>query len=105
MAVADAEHRQASRQDGMFDRRTGIVVDAMRSAGDNDSRRVADFLQRYVARENIGRNPEFPDFARDEVAVLTACIEDSDLCVVRRQIENYFRILSTMILCALLRSA
>lgn len=66
---------------------------------------MADFLKRYIARKNLGRNPEFPDFARNEVAVLTACIKDSDLCVVRNQIENYFRILSTMILCALVRSA
>jgi len=47
---------------------------------------VAYFFKRYVAGKNVGRNPEFPDFARDEVAVLTAGIENSDLCVVREQI-------------------
>jgi hypothetical protein len=114
MTVADSEHWKASRQDGALHRRACIVVNAVRSAGDNDSRRVAYFLKRYVARENVGRNPEFPDFACDQVAVLTAGIENGNLGVmllcVGEQIvvwasESYFRILSTMILCALLRSA
>ncbi len=65
------------------------------------------FLRRDVAGAHVGGYPEFPDFARDQMAVLTACIQNSDLGVVRKQIANngYFRILSTMILCALLKRA
>ena len=63
------------------------------------------------AREDFGRNSEFPYFTRNEVAVLTAGIEYDDLrsyfdasCVLRPTVAvtAYFRILSTMIFFALL---
>ena len=69
----------AGRQDRAFDRRAGIVVNAVRPARDDDAAGGPQFLERYVARENFGRNAEFPDLASDQVAVLTAGIEYGDL--------------------------
>lgn len=77
----------------------------MRPARDDDAGNAPQLFQRDVARENLGGNSEFPYLARDQMTVLTAGIEYGDLCVMRRQIECYFRILSTMIFFALLMSA
>jgi len=78
----------------------------MRPTRDNDAGNTPQLFQSNVAREHFRRNSEFPYLARDQVTVLTAGIKYGDLCVMRRrQIESYFRILSTMIFFALLKSA
>jgi hypothetical protein len=58
---------------------------------------MTQFFYGYLAWEYLGRNTEFPDFTCDKVAVLTAGIEYD-----YRSQGGYFRILSTMILRALL---
>jgi len=69
---------------------------------------LPEFFDWYFAREDLGRNPEFPDFTCDKVAVLTACVKDDYLgqfCYFRILSSNYFRIRSTIIFFALLMSA
>ena len=63
-------------------------------------RAPASASKRSLARENFGRNAEFPNLTGDQMAILTARIEYRNL---GRRV--YFRILSTMILCALSSSA
>jgi hypothetical protein len=95
--VTDAEDRNAARQQRTFDDGAGIIVDAVRTARDDNSPGVRKVFKRNFAREHFGRNSEFPNFTRDKVAVLTAGVEYGYLGQL-----SYFRILSTMIFFALL---
>jgi hypothetical protein len=51
----------------------------VRSAGNDNACGVPEFFDWYFAREDFGRNSDFPNFTRNEVAVLTAGIEYDDL--------------------------
>jgi hypothetical protein len=105
LAVANPQNRNTGCENGTFNGRTGIVVNAVRATRYDDAARATQLLQRCVARKYVGRYAEFAYLPCDEMAVLTAGIEYRDLCVSGRQSESYFRILSTMIFLALSISA
>ena len=78
--VAEAQHRHAQRRG--IRRRPGRVrlVDALRTAGKDDARRVPspDLLGRGVRRKDDGEHPGVPNPSRDQLRVLAAEIEDDD---------------------------
>lgn len=100
LAVADAQYGNSGSKDGRFNGGAGIVVNAARAARDDDSPGGPQLFKWRVTGKDIGGDAEFPDFTRDQVAILPACIE---YCNLRRR--GYFFILSTTILCALLSRA
>src|SRR5579863_3289644 len=73
--IANAEDGNARREHARSNTRAGIVVDAVRAAGDDDSPRRRQPVERCFTGEHFGRNSEFPYFTSYEVAVLTAGIE------------------------------
>jgi hypothetical protein len=75
LTVTDAEDRYGSRQNLAVNRRAGGLINAMRSAGDDDTSGGPQLFKFRVAGKNLGRNAEFPDFSSDEMTVLTAGVE------------------------------
>jgi hypothetical protein len=69
------------------------VINAGRSARDDDASRGPEFFQWSVAGEDLGRYAEIAYLPGNQMTVLAACIEDGDL---RSMV--YFFILSTTIL-------
>ena len=79
LAVADAHHGRAEGEDGGVDSGAGGVVDAAGAAGDDDALDVREFGGGGFAGADLGVDAQFADFARDEVTVLPAGVEDGDL--------------------------
>src|SRR5258707_14474394 len=77
-SVADAEHRDAERENGWIAFGSWRVVDGAGSAGEHDAAwlKLADFIERRSARENGGEDLLFADAAGDELSVLAAEIEN-----------------------------
>ena len=58
------------------------VVDAAGAAGDDEAFAAGDLTGRSLTGKDLGVDAQFPDFAGNQVAVLTAGIEYRDLgCV------------------------
>src|SRR5207245_2127174 len=100
LAITDAEHRSGAGEHSRLKRRARVVVNTGRPARDNDSTRARKRLRGSFTWKNGGRNSEIPDLAGDQMAVLAARIQNSNL---GRGV--YFCILSTRILWALSISA
>ena len=77
-----------------------IVVDAAGAARDNNAPGVAQIFKRRLTRKYFRGDAQFADFASDEVTILTARVKYCDL-----RGRNYFFILSTMILWALVQQS
>ncbi len=105
LAITNPQHRNAGVQDSALNRRAGIVVDAVGTARNDHAPRATQLVQRCSLGNTSDRNAEFTDLPRNEVTVLTAGVENRDLCASGGQSESYFRILSTMIFLALFISA
>jgi hypothetical protein len=77
-AVADAEHRNAEREDARITFGSLCVVYGTGAAGEHDSRRFefANFIERGRAWENRGEDLLFADAASDELGVLAAEVEN-----------------------------
>jgi hypothetical protein len=79
MPVANAENGFAAGQKRGFDGRTGIVIDAGRTARDDDAAGMAQLLNGGFARKDFRGNAEFSNFPGDQMTILTAGIEYCDL--------------------------
>ena len=60
LPVADAEHRNAGRQNGTFHGRAGIVVNAVRAARDDDAPRVAAVFPEVFRSERLRTKRRVP---------------------------------------------
>ena len=89
--VADAENRQSAAKNGWIDiGATGLVDTAGASRNDNSFTSVK-VLCGCLAGLDIGKNAQFANLSRNQVRVLSAGIEDSDLgswCGPQRSIHN-----------------
>ena len=99
LAVTDAKYGGAACENGGLKGRARIVVDARRSAGDDDAARGAERFRGGLAGKNSGGDAKVPNLTGDQMAILTARIENGNLGG-----RVYFCILSTRILWALSRS-
>lgn len=79
LPVTDAERRMPILQHGDIDAGAVGIVDTVWTARDDESARARQFRSGRFARTDIGIDAEIPDFPRDQVAILTACIENGDL--------------------------
>ena len=80
LAVADAEHRHAEREDGGIHR--GAARGRRRwtgSAGDDDALGSGEFGGRRLAGADLGIDAEVADLAGDQMAILAPGVEDDDL--------------------------
>ncbi len=96
LAVTDSEDGDSRGQNLRLNGGAGLVVNAAGSARDNNPVRTQQRFERCIAGENIGRNSEFPDLPRDQMAILPTGVQYRDL-----RSGGYFFILSTTILRAL----
>ena len=96
LAVTDSEDRDSGDQNFGLNGGARLVVDAAGSARDDNPVRTQQLFERCIAGENIGRNSEFPDFPRNQMAILPTGVQYCDL-----RSRGYFFILSTTILRAL----
>src|SRR5262249_21414528 len=76
LAVADAEHRYAEREDRGIDGRALGVVDAARTAGDNDAAHAGELGRRCFTGAHLGVVAEL---AGDQMTILAARVEYDDL--------------------------
>src|ERR1700720_115359 len=76
-SVADAQHRDAQRQNGGVAFRSFGVVDRTRSARKHNARgfEPANFIERSGARQHGRKNLLFADAPRNQLRVLAAEIE------------------------------
>ena len=79
LAVADAEHRRAQREDGGVHGGTLGIVDAARPAGNDDAPGQGQFRGGSLAHPNLGIHSQVANFARDQMAVLSARVQDDNL--------------------------
>jgi len=96
LAVTDSEDRDSGDQNFGLNGGARVVVDAAGPARDDNPVRTEQLIQRRIAGENIGRDSEFPNFPRDQMAILPTGVQYCDL-----RSGGYFFILSTTILRAL----
>src|SRR5690606_25592867 len=77
-AVADAERRQVFLDHPVRELRRALLVDARRTAGEDDRPGVEllDLFPRAVMRDELAENANLPDAAGDELAVLRSEVED-----------------------------
>ena len=79
LAVADAHDRAAERENGGVDRGASRVVDAARSAGDDDAAGVRELGGRGLADADFRVDAQFADLTGNQVTVLAAGVEDDNL--------------------------
>ena len=79
LPVADAEHRDAQREDGGVHGGALGVVDAARSAGDDEALGSGEFRRRRLAGANLRVHAEVADLPGNQVAILPPGIEDDNL--------------------------
>ena len=83
LAVADAEYGNALGKDGWIDRRAAALIDAVRSARNDETFPATEFARRSFARPYFRRDTKVANLSRDEMTVLPACVEDGNLRYVQ----------------------
>ena len=87
-AVADAEHRNAEVEQSRVALRRGLLVNAVRAAGEDDADRVhgLDFFNRGLVRLYLTEYIMFADAACDQLIILTTEIQHkNELMIFHRQ--------------------
>ena len=87
-AVADAEHRDAEVEQRRVALRGGLLVNAVRAAGEDNADRVhgLDLLDRGLVRLYLTEYIMFADAARNQLIILTAEIQHkNELMIFHRQ--------------------
>ena len=79
LPVADTEHRDAERKDGRIDGGALRVVDAARSAGNDEAPCGREFRRRRLAGADLRVDAQVAHFTGNQVAVLAPRIEDDNL--------------------------
>ena len=79
LAVANAEHRNAGIEQCRIDGGAARIVNAGRTAGDDDAFASGQRGRRRFAGSHLGVNAQFADFTGDEMTVLSSGVEDGDL--------------------------
>ena len=85
-AVADAERRDAEREDLRVELRRALGVHGRRAAGEDERRRVSrgQLRSRQPVTDELRVHARLADTARDELAVLPAEVDDEHGTLLRR---------------------
>src|SRR5580658_3162094 len=79
LAVADAQHARTAPENSRIDGGAGRIVNAIRTARDNQALRPSQIGRGRFAGADLGVNPQVANFTRNQVAVLAPGIQYDDL--------------------------
>src|SRR5581483_6875344 len=79
LPVADSEHRPAAAKDRRIYRGTAGIVNAGRPARNDDPARAGKLSGRRLAGPHLGIYAQIPNLARDQMTILSSCVQDDDL--------------------------
>jgi len=67
------------RENGWIDPRAPFFIDAAWAAGDDQALGGGEFGGGSFAGPDLGVNAKVPNFAGDQMTILTACVQDKNL--------------------------
>src|ERR1700722_12745657 len=79
LAIADAQHAGAATENGGVDGRTGGVVNPAGAARNNQPLGTGELRRGCFAGANLGINSQVAHFARNQMAILSAGVQDDYL--------------------------
>src|ERR1700686_2915473 len=87
LPIADAEYGNALGKDSWIDRRAACLIDAVRSAGNDETLPATEFASRSLARPHFRRDTKVADLSGDEMAILAARVQDGDLRCIQTCVD------------------